>query len=676
MCFLKIDVMGINSFWAGAKYGGYGSFLPTYQRSPSIWSHPKTPRRVQDNNRAMSPVPMEVNGEFYFVFIINWWKKCKNDLFVSSGSPIIFEYINMQGCPQINKAPLNAHLSAKPGATSSHGPSSYISGIPSGNISVKQDSSLPSAPVTEMSPPKFGTSNKSVNPTGQRMPKFRIKVCSATAEKRNAEIYTGLGLDNSPLSSLGNSLDESGGMPLKSQETLQESPTSILQVKFLSESAYLIFLSIIDFSNDLWMLISVVFVVDQIMTSFAVPEDVLLSPLHDSFVCLIRKKKFPRNSQSLPALEGSQECCVPSSDEAAMLLVDEEVLKENKTKLVGESELQAEVKHGSGMDFKNGMIFPLKEIAEHRFPEDMVLTGDIGDFGKVTDRSTEIFREANKDILKERESFSDLDKEESLESITGQNSATSVQQNVESSLEKTRECGVACSSKDVSADHREDGCYYGNKLLAQFRADSDMFRGKENTNIGEMDRGRITMSCKKEKPLWEGKKKLKGAQIRAESAPYLAEEGLRIGFCSEPKDKHNLMSQKDIEEVKNNPRELLRDRKSELMDDQIDTLKRAGERTMISDYKDVEKKGSAFVNLKGTPSGKRVANQCASEASLQVALNPPFANNRFTTKMVPAVVIEENWVCCDRCQKWRLLPFGKKPEDLPEKWLCSMLSWL
>ncbi|KAG7026298.1 hypothetical protein SDJN02_12799, partial [Cucurbita argyrosperma subsp. argyrosperma] len=30
---------------------------------------------------------------------------------------------------------------------------------------------------------------------------------------------------------------------------------------------------------------------------------------------------------------------------------------------------------------------------------------------------------------------------------------------------------------------------------------------------------------------------------------------------------------------------------------------------------------------------------------------------------------------CDSCQKWRLLPFGKKPK-LPEKWLCSMLNWL
>ena len=96
---------------------------------------------------------------------------------------------------------------------------------------MKPDSFLPSALVMEMSPSKHGTSYKSVNPTGQRVPKVRIKVGSVNAEKKNAEIYSGLGLDNSPSSSLGNSPGESGGMPLESQETLQESPTSILQVK-------------------------------------------------------------------------------------------------------------------------------------------------------------------------------------------------------------------------------------------------------------------------------------------------------------------------------------------------------------------------------------------------------------------------------------------------------------
>ncbi|KAI3693509.1 hypothetical protein L1987_76453 [Smallanthus sonchifolius] len=41
-----------------------------------------------------------------------------------------------------------------------------------------------------------------------------------------------------------------------------------------------------------------------------------------------------------------------------------------------------------------------------------------------------------------------------------------------------------------------------------------------------------------------------------------------------------------------------------------------------------------------------------------------------------AAVVNEDWVCCDKCEKWRLLPPGVNPGSLPEKWLCSMLDWL
>ncbi|XP_010524504.1 PREDICTED: uncharacterized protein LOC104802552 [Tarenaya hassleriana] len=36
----------------------------------------------------------------------------------------------------------------------------------------------------------------------------------------------------------------------------------------------------------------------------------------------------------------------------------------------------------------------------------------------------------------------------------------------------------------------------------------------------------------------------------------------------------------------------------------------------------------------------------------------------------------DNWVQCDSCETWRLLPFGMKPEQLPDKWLCCMQIWL
>ncbi|KAL4558822.1 hypothetical protein LXL04_037025 [Taraxacum kok-saghyz] len=47
-----------------------------------------------------------------------------------------------------------------------------------------------------------------------------------------------------------------------------------------------------------------------------------------------------------------------------------------------------------------------------------------------------------------------------------------------------------------------------------------------------------------------------------------------------------------------------------------------------------------------------------------------------TVPMVAPPVVNEDWVCCDKCEKWRLLPPGVNPSNLPEKWLCSLLDWL
>lgn len=42
--------------------------------------------------------------------------------------------------------------------------------------------------------------------------------------------------------------------------------------------------------------------------------------------------------------------------------------------------------------------------------------------------------------------------------------------------------------------------------------------------------------------------------------------------------------------------------------------------------------------------------------------------------MVP--LVKEDWVECDKCKQWRLLPLGTNPKSLPDKWLCRMLTWL
>ena len=47
-------------FLTGAKFGGYGSFLPSHQRSP-VLSHPRTPLKVHNTPRSPNKLHTEVD---------------------------------------------------------------------------------------------------------------------------------------------------------------------------------------------------------------------------------------------------------------------------------------------------------------------------------------------------------------------------------------------------------------------------------------------------------------------------------------------------------------------------------------------------------------------------------------------------------------------------------------
>ncbi|KAI7736127.1 hypothetical protein M8C21_033158, partial [Ambrosia artemisiifolia] len=72
--------------------------------------------------------------------------------------------------------------------------------------------------------------------------------------------------------------------------------------------------------------------------------------------------------------------------------------------------------------------------------------------------------------------------------------------------------------------------------------------------------------------------------------------------------------------------------------------------------------------LKERSNGKK-----SKKPSSTTIVNGPESNAAVST-VVP--VVNEDWVCCDKCEKWRLLPPGVNTDCLPEKWICSMLDWL
>lgn len=179
---------GVSAENLGAKFGGYGSFLPTYQRTPS-WSQAKSPAVVHDYNLARSPT------------------KLNPELQDQGQSPFAScrESPSARSCDASGKAvPVGLPLKSKGYVQSNH---------------VEE-------PTT-----KSEAIKKPVNPSKQRTLKVRIKLGSEDlSSQKNAELYSGLGLVVSPSSSLENSPAvnvEIGGNRLHAPH---ESPTSILEI--------------------------------------------------------------------------------------------------------------------------------------------------------------------------------------------------------------------------------------------------------------------------------------------------------------------------------------------------------------------------------------------------------------------------------------------------------------
>jgi hypothetical protein len=104
------------------------------------------------------------------------------------------------------------------------------------NESVKQEACVPSTHFAEELVPRDECVNRK-SASLQKMLKVRIKVGSDNlSTQKNAAIYSGLGLDVSPSSSMDDSPSESEGMSHDPQDAHLESPNYILQVSHLPAS--------------------------------------------------------------------------------------------------------------------------------------------------------------------------------------------------------------------------------------------------------------------------------------------------------------------------------------------------------------------------------------------------------------------------------------------------------
>jgi len=142
-------------------------------------------------------------------------------------------YVFIQAVSHNQKAPTNVPHPSRPenASHSSHPFRDLREALV--NDSVKKEHGNSFSDIPERCALKDDTTKNTANSTDQRTLKFRIKMKSNILAQKNAEIYSGLGLDDSPSSSMDNSPAESEGTQPVSQESAENSPTGIIQVEDL-----------------------------------------------------------------------------------------------------------------------------------------------------------------------------------------------------------------------------------------------------------------------------------------------------------------------------------------------------------------------------------------------------------------------------------------------------------
>lgn len=494
---------GVSAEKLGAKFGGYGSFLPTYERPSSVVPHNINQQR--DCNATPTPVNVPLEG--------------------SSQNP---------------KAP----PPKRPEAFVCNTISSHNTRETSGSISGRVDSCLPVTKVTNSCPSKGEASGRSGSPMNSGLLKFRIKVGSDSTGLKNAAIYSGLGLDDSPLSSSENSSDLSEGMLPISQSAPDESPSKIIQA----------------------------------MTSFPVPRGALISPLHDSLLGLSRKEKRLPLPKPMLSLENKKDGLAKLANETTLKQDDSTLVKKKKKKEVVHRERQVNRKN---------------EVYASRGEEKTTLT--------LVDQKLDNEAFESKGFL----------------------------------------------SNELQWKPGSEG------MKSSAHLDPQKKKLSRKATLPETVKDKA--SIKKEKPEIVVEKKLKVVQTTGGKIAGSFEEGFKIKSEASRGRKD---TDSDTPESENRRHRLKLHSNEKVGANNVDSFNSLGlDETRIS--KDaIERASGDWRKVKGLDdSGIRMSKS--------------------SNVVEPAAVAPmDEWVCCDICQQWRLLPFGTKPEQLPDKWLCSMLDWL
>ncbi|CAH2063030.1 unnamed protein product [Thlaspi arvense] len=548
----------------GAKFGGYGSFLPTYQRSP-VWSFPKTPAKPQSSAGTRSPNVLLGESQSGNAASSSVPKKAKSELASA-------------------RIPKKSMKSKKPNSSSR-----LESATKKPGVFIKQNSL-----------------------------KLRIKMGSESlsTEKNVAAIYSGLGLDVSPSLSLdNNSLSGSEGMNGEPRGySPLESPTSILNV----------------------------------MTSLPVDHCQLLSPLSDDLIRFMEREKpekgYKYTSPSRLFIESSSAMANGLEPQKA----GEKPSVEKKRKMVERNNFSAETNVRSKKALLDGTDATMKEPTETNTSYPTAAEKEITS-SKLSDASKENYNGAIRG-----EMVGDVERR--LWGLTRHKDLGMHHENPKtSSAGSVREDKKTKLGDDDAS--RKVGKYKGSKASDSVKKESSALKVKNGHKAEPEHYSRKQKSDQiEQEPQFASKFK-----EQKSSAVY----DTKMNVQAVKREVAALKPQNDGKKAEETYKDFFGD---------IEDSEDEEEHNRSLEVKDFRRSEKGLPDLEDMPD----KSSFPLAESQNVGPGPILGKLGSDTSLPKAnpVIIQEHWVACDKCGKWRLLPFGVYPEDLPEKWMCAMLNWL
>ncbi|KAG8067865.1 hypothetical protein GUJ93_ZPchr0005g15424 [Zizania palustris] len=591
--FQKEFEAGVSAENLGLQYGGYGSFLSTYQGSPSILSQSRSPAvRPNCDSGSRSPYTVESAQKTHIV------KQ----------------------------------------AIGSRGENNCCQRMSNENNSNHSQHMLNSRPK-------------------QKAPKIRIKVINKCLERNNAAIYCGLGLNISPSSSMDDSPKGSIG-----------APKSIL---LPDESADTIF---------------------QTMTCHSVPGGSLLSPLAENVLDLRKKSTPATKKHEAPAYDNGKaelqrDCCcttssAPDNNYPLVKKIKCDELKDHRPDLKS-----SKCRHNNATLLKKGASPKFQDTSVDT--DSILLTRSTKTEKHGVEKSTEFITETS-DLLKETKNGPSKGKG------TAKSSLTVIDVKVANVASDDKHLKGKTNIKETSVRNAFEDCSKESKMEPSLdygfshNIKSDEYNDQPVTNSSQLQIDPLKKtSLKKEKRkvvhVKEYRSKELGSLVDAQSMGITTENVMGNSF-EVPKGNKVSSFQASLSGKKlkvkvhkklNNgtTRKPNGEDEGGVLDHRIGLSDLYPEEKSLKTARDTVTSRETDKDWSGGGNdGDHTISPMFIDKSAPV---PSSCNNKTTQSSAPEpVLIREQWVFCDKCRKWRLLPYGMNPAILPKKWRCSMQSWL